>query len=46
MGLAIVKWCFDPSVIAGLEYDTFAQLIAPHIKTLGQKEKLKEIWNL
>jgi len=45
-GLAIVKWCLDPSRIAGLEYDEFAHLVAPRIKTLGQAKRLKAIWEL
>lgn len=43
-GLAIVKWCLDPSVIAGLEYDQFAQLVAPRSRGIGQQERLKAIW--
>jgi len=46
-GLAIVKWCLTPSKIAGMEYDEFVQLVAPHIKmTIGQEKRLKSIWDL
>jgi len=46
-GLAIVKWCLKPSKIAGMEYDEFVQLVAPHIKmTIGQEKRLKSIWDL
>lgn len=45
-GLAIVKWCLDPSVIAGLEYDEFAHLVAPRIRSMGQQKRLKAIWEM
>jgi len=45
-GLAIVKWCLHPSMIAGMEYAEFTQLVAPHIKTLGQEKRLKSVWEL
>jgi transposase len=44
--LPIVKWCLNPSIIAGMEYDEFAQLIAPRVKTIGQENRLKAIWDL
>jgi transposase len=44
-GLAIVKWCLDPSVIAGLEYEQFLQLVAPGNRGIGQQERLRAIWN-
>ena len=43
-GLAIVKWCLNPSVIAGLEYEHFAHLVAPGKRARGQQERLKAIW--
>ena len=43
-GLAIVKWCLNPSVIAGLEYEHFAHLVAPGKSCRGQQERLKAIW--
>jgi len=43
-GLAIVRWCLDPSVIAGLKYDEFVRLVAPRTRTIGQRRRLKAIW--
>ena len=45
-GLAIVKWCLAPSVIAGLAYEQFAQLVAPHNKGIGQQKRLQAIWKM
>ena len=44
MGLAIVRWCLDPSVIAGLAYDEFARLVAPGKRSIRQQGRLREIW--
>jgi transposase len=44
--LAIVKWCLNPSMIAGMEYEEFVELVAPRMKTLGQEKRLKSIWEL
>ena len=41
--LEIVKWCLNPSMIAGMEYDEFVQLVAPRMKTIGQEKRLKPI---
>ncbi len=38
--LGIVRWCLDPSVIAGLEYETFAQRVAPGKRRLCQESRL------
>jgi transposase len=44
--LSIVRWCLNPSVIAGLEYDDFVQLVAPGCRgTVIQKERLRAIWH-
>jgi len=43
-GLAIVRWCLDPSVIAGLEYEEFVRLVAPGRRAIGQQERLRAIW--
>jgi len=43
-GLAIVRWCLDPSVIAGLKYDEFVRFVAPRTRTIGQRDRLKAIW--
>jgi transposase len=44
--LPIVKWCLNPSMIAGMEYDEFVQLVAPRMKTIGQEKRLKSIWGM
>ena len=44
-GLAIVRWCLAPGVIAGLEYDDFTGLVAPGKKSIGQQRRLRAIWN-
>jgi transposase len=43
-GLAVVRWCGDPSVIAGLECAHFLQLVAPRTRSLAQQNRLKAIW--
>ena len=43
-GLAIVRWCLGPSVIASLEYDQFARWVAPGNRALRQQERLRAIW--
>jgi transposase len=42
-GLAIVRWCLDPSVIAGLEYEDFVRRVAPNARTYRQ-ERLRAVW--
>jgi transposase len=44
--VAIVKWCLNPSVIAGMEYDEFVRLIAPRLKSIGQEKRLQSIWEM
>jgi len=44
--LSIVKWCLNPSIIAGMEYEEFVDLVMPRVKTIGQEERLKEIWDV
>jgi transposase len=44
-GLAIVRCCLAPSVIAGLEYDNFVGLVAPGKKSIGQQRRLRAIWH-
>ena len=44
--LEIVKWCVHPSMIAEMEYKEFARLVAPRMKTIGQKERVKSIWRM
>lgn len=44
-GLAIVRWCLDPSVIAGLEYEEFVRRVAPNGRGgIPQQERLSAIW--
>jgi transposase len=43
---SIVKWCLKPSIIAAMEYDEFVALVMPRVKTIGQEERLKAIWDL
>jgi len=42
--LEIVKWCLNPSGIAGLEYEQFLQLVAPQKRGIWQQNRLKAIW--
>jgi len=42
--LSVVRWCLDPSVIAGLEYDQFADLVYPGNKTVRRQGRLEWIW--
>ena len=44
--LSIVRWCLNPSVIAGMEYETFAALVAPQLRTVAQRERIESIWRL
>jgi transposase len=46
VSLAIVRWCLDPSVIAGLEYGKFVQMVAPGRERLYQRNRLPVIWKL
>jgi len=44
-GLAIVRWCLDPSVIAGLEYEEFVHRVAPNGRGgIRQQERLRAVW--
>jgi transposase len=43
-GLEIVKWCLNPSGIAGLEYEQFLQLVAPQKRAIWQQNRLRAIW--
>ena len=40
VSLAIVRWCLDPSVIAGMEYGAFRELVAPGRERLYQGNRL------
>jgi transposase len=44
-GLAVVRWCLDPSIIVGLEYDGFVRRVAPHARGgIPQQDRLRAIW--
>jgi transposase len=46
LGLSIVRWCLNPSEIAGMEYEQFAELVAPGERLRSkQRERLKLIWS-
>ena len=45
-GLSIVKWCLKPSTIAGMEYDEFVHMVSPRVRTIGQANRLKAIWDV
>jgi transposase len=44
--LAIVRWCLDPSVIAGLEYKEFVQRVGTGGRRVSQERRLQAIWKL
>ena len=44
--LAIVRWCLDPSVIAGLEYKEFVQRVGSGQRRLSQENRLQAIWKM
>ena len=44
--LAIVHWCLDPSVIAGLEYKRFVEMVAPGKGRISRESRLQAIWKL
>jgi transposase len=44
--LAIVHWCLDPSVIAGLAYERFVEMVAPGKGRISRESRLQAIWKL
>jgi transposase len=44
--LAVVRWCLDPSVIAGLEYKRFAEMVSSSWGRFSQEKRLQAIWKL
>jgi transposase len=46
VGLEIVKWCLAPSVIAGLDYEQFAHLVAPGRRNGGQHKSIEAVWKM
>jgi transposase len=45
-GLAVVRWCLDPSVIAGLEYPKFVETVSSGQRRLSQENRLQAIWKM
>ncbi len=43
---SIVRWCLDPSQIAGFEYDQFETMVSSGRKTLMKKKRLDDIQKL
>lgn len=46
VGLAIVRWCLDPAVIAGLDYGKFVGMVAPGRGRGTCENRLPAIWKL
>ena len=44
--LAIVRWCLDPSVIAGLEYKEFVQRVGSGQRRLSKVKRLQGVWKM
>jgi transposase len=44
--LAIVRWCLDPSEIAGLEYKRFFQMVSSVRGRCSQEKRLQAIWKM
>jgi transposase len=42
--LAIVRWCFNPSAIVGLDYEQFLQVVAPQKRRIWHQNRLTTIW--
>lgn len=46
VSLAVVRYCLDPSAIAGMEFDEFCRNVAPGKLTLAQQKRLQTIWRM
>jgi transposase len=44
--LAVVRWCLDPSVIAGWEYSKFVEMVFSGPRRLSQERRLQAIWKM
>jgi transposase len=44
--LGIVRWCLDPSEIAGLEYKRFFQMVSSNRGRCSQEKRLQAIWKM
>lgn len=42
--LAVAKWCIKPKDINLMEYEEFAHLVAPRVRTRAQGDRVKSIW--
>lgn len=42
--LAIVKWCLNPAVIAGMEFNKFSCMVTTRDRGLPQQRRLRSIW--
>jgi len=45
-GLAVVRWCLDPSVIAGWGYKKFVQTVSPGPRRVVSESRLRAIWQM
>jgi transposase len=43
--LAIVRWCLDPSVVAGLDLGEFVRRVSARDRGVRQRARLEGIWN-
>jgi len=43
---SIIRWCLDPTELAGLEFDQLVQRVVPGRKTLAQHQRLQTIQQL
>jgi len=41
-----VRWCLDPSVIAGWEYPKFVEMVSSGQRRLSQETRLQAIWKM
>ncbi|HYA88974.1 MAG TPA: IS110 family transposase [Nitrospirota bacterium] len=46
VSLAVIRYCLDPSIIAGMEYDEFCRTVAPGRVNFRQQRLLQQIWEL
>ncbi len=44
--LAIVRWCLDPSEVAGLEYKKFVPMVSSIRRQASQERRLQTIWKM
>ena len=42
--LAIVRWCLNPAIIAGMEFDKFSRMVTTRNRGLPQQQRLRSIW--